>query len=99
MLLAIQEGPTSIRVSWNSAVLQEDIKGYRLVYSNGGESMRVNVSSGQTDSYLVTELHNGEIYYIIFESISQHFNTNSSLNVPMGMSIKLFACMWSHACS
>ena len=99
MLLAIQEGPTSIRVSWNSAVLQEDIKGYRLVFSNGGESMSVNVSSDQTGSYLVTGLHNGEIYNMIFESISQHFNTNSSLYVPMGRFIKLFACMWSHACS
>ena len=93
MLLAIQEGPTSVRVSWNSAVLQEDIKGYRLVYSNGGESMSVNVSSDQTGCYLVTELHNGEIYNIIFESISQHFNTNSSLNVPMGRSIKLCGLM------
>ena len=71
-LMAVQEGPTSVRVSWGPPTPLGDTTGYRISYS-GGSSGSVDVSDGSTDNYLLTGLHNGASYTISIMGTSQHF--------------------------
>ena len=71
-LTAVQEGPTSIRVSWSPPTSLGDITGYRIYYS-GTSSGSVDVSDGSTDNYLLTGLQNGGTYNI---SIVTIFSSN-----------------------
>ena len=70
--MAVQEGPTSIRVSWSPPTPLGDTTGYRIYYS-GGSSDSVYVSDGSTDNYLLTGLQNGETYTISINGTSEHF--------------------------
>ena len=69
--MAVQEGPTSIRVSWSPPTPLGDTTGYRIYYS-GGSSGSVDVSDGSTDNYLLTGLLNEESYDISLVATSQH---------------------------
>ena len=60
-LMAVQEGPTGIRVSWTPPTPLGDTTGYRIYYS-GGSSGSVDVSGGSTDNHLLTGLQNGANY-------------------------------------
>ena len=71
-VMAVQEGLTSIQVSWSPPTPLGDTTGYRIYYS-GGSSGSVNVSGGSTDNYLLTDLQNGEKYTVSIVAISQHF--------------------------
>ena len=71
-LMAVQEGPTGIRVSWTPTISLTDTTGYRIYYS-GGSSGSVNVSGGSTDKYLVGGLQNGANYTIRIVGTSKHF--------------------------
>ena len=74
-LTAVQEGPTSIRVSWTPS---SDATGYRIDYtSSDGSSDSVTVSGGSTDNYLLTGLQNGKTYTISIVATSQHFPGDS----------------------
>ena len=70
-LMAVQEGLTSIQVSWSPPTTLADTTGYRIYYS-GGSSGSVDVSDGSTDNYLLTGLQNGESYTISIVATSQH---------------------------
>ena len=76
-LMAVQEGLTSIRVSWSPPTPLGDTTGYRIYYS-GGSSGSVNVSDGSTDNYLLTGLQNGDIYTISIVTLA----TTSSQLLP-----------------
>ena len=52
-VMAVQEGLTSIRVSWTPS---SDATGYTISYTGGGSSDSVTVSGGSTDNYLLTGL-------------------------------------------
>ena len=56
---AVQDGPTSIRVSWTPS---SDATGYRITYTGGGSSDSVAV--GDTNSHTLMGLTNGETYTI-----------------------------------
>ena len=71
-VMAVQEGLTSIRVSWSPPTPLGDTTGYRIYYS-GGSSGSEDVSGGSTDNYLLTDLQNGEKYTVSIVAISQHF--------------------------
>ena len=71
-LMAVQEGLTSIRVSWSPPTPLGDTTGYRIYYS-GGSSDSVDVSGGSTDNYTLTGLVMGGTYTISIEATSQHF--------------------------
>ena len=73
-LMAVQEGPTSIRVSWNPPTPLGDTTGYRIYYSGGSS---VNVSNGST-YHLLTDLQNGESYDISIVTLA----TTSSQLLP-----------------
>ena len=74
-LMAVQEGPTGIRVSWTPPTPLGDTTGYRIYYS-GGSSGSVNVSGGSTYNHLLTGLQNGAKYTICIVAMSEHFFSN-----------------------
>ena len=71
-LMAVQEGPTGIRVSWTPPTPLGDTTGHRIYYS-GGSSGSVDVSGGSTDNQLLTGLQNGASYTISIVGTSEHF--------------------------
>ena len=75
-LMAVQEGPTSIRVSWSPPTSLENTTGYRIYYG-GDSSGSVDVSDGSTDNYLLTSLQNEESYTISIVATSQHLPSES----------------------
>ena len=76
-LMAVQNGPTTIRASWSPPNLLGNTTGYRIYYS-GGSSGSMSFSDGSTDNYLLTGLQNGDIYTISIVTLT----TNSSQLLP-----------------
>ena len=74
--MAVQEGLTSIRVSWNPPTPLGDTTGYRIIYS-GGSSDSVDVSGSSTDNHLLTDLVMGATYIISIVATSQHLTIYS----------------------
>ena len=73
-LMAVQEGLTSIRVSWSPPTPLGHTTGYRIYYYNSGfSSGSVDISGGSTDNYLLTGLLNGAEYTVMIIGTSQHF--------------------------
>ena len=72
-VMAVQEGLTSIQVSWSPPTPLGYTTGYRIYYSGGGSSGSEDVSGGSTDNYLLTGLQNGDSYNISIVATSQHF--------------------------
>ena len=70
----MQEGPTSIRVSWTPS---SGANGYTISYTGGGSSDSVTVSGGSTDNYLLTGLVMEASYTISIIATSQHFFSGS----------------------
>ena len=89
-LALVQEGPTSVRVSWSPPSPLGDTTGYRISYSgssSGGSSGSVDVSDGSTSTHTLTGLQNGDSYAISIVGTSQHFFSNSvttSDNIMLG---------------
>ena len=83
--MAVQEGLTSILVSWSPPTPLGDTTGYRIYYS-GGSSDSENVNGGSTDNYLLTGLQNGESYNISIVGTSEHFTSNAAivLDITLG---------------
>ena len=69
--MAVQEGPTGIRVSWTPPTPLGDTTGYRVYYS-GGSSGSVDVSGGYTDNHTLTGLQNEASYTISIVGTSEH---------------------------
>ena len=67
-MTAVQDGPTSIRVSWTPPSPLVGIIGYNISYTGGSNSDSVNITGG--DSYRLTELTNGETYTITIRATS-----------------------------
>ena len=85
--MAVQEGPTRVRVSWSPPSPLGDTTGYRIYYSGGGSSGSEDISNGSTDNYLLTGLQNGETYNIsIIVIVSQYFTSNAAvvLDITLG---------------
>ena len=71
-LKAVQEGLTSIRISWSPPTPLGDTTGYRIYYS-GGSNGSADVSGGSTDNFLLTGLQSRESYTLFIVATSQHF--------------------------
>ena len=71
-LMAVQEGLTSIRVSWSPPTPLGDTTGYRIYYSDSDSSNSVDVSGSSTDNYTLTGLVMGATYIISIEATPQH---------------------------
>ena len=90
--MAVQEGPTSIRVSWSPPTSLGDKTGYRIYYSGGSSGSEI-VSDGSTDNYLLTDLQNGESYTISIVATSQHLPSESipaDMEVMLGGDVQVF---------
>ena len=93
-LMAVQEGPTSIRVSWSPPTPLGDTTGYRIYYS---DSDSVDVSGGSTDNYLLTGLQNGTTYTISIVAISDHFFSKNISVRMIQLIIAANKCACNHA--
>ena len=79
--MVVQEGPTSIRVSWSPPSPLGDTTGYRIYYNSVSE----DVSGGSTNNYLLTGLQNGVSYTISIVGTSEHFLSGGvEANVDLG---------------
>ena len=71
--MAVQEGLTSIRVSWSPPTPLGDTTGYKIYYNTRNSASSVDVSGGSTDNYLLTNLVKETGYVISIVGTSQHF--------------------------
>ena len=61
--MAVQTGPTSIRVTWTPPFPLGGTTGYRVSYTGGGGSSdSVDVDGGSTNNHILMGLTNGETY-------------------------------------
>ena len=81
--MVVQEGTTSIRVSWSPPTPLGDTTGYRISYS-GGSSGSVHVSDGSTSTHTLTGLENGASYNISIVGASQHLPSDM-VDVDIGL--------------
>ena len=93
-VMAVQDGPTSILVSWSPPDPLGNTTGYRIDYTDGSSSGSVTVSGGSTLSYTLTDLLNGATYNISIVATSNQFPSESVvvMDVPLGM---LYCLIWS----
>ena len=77
--MAVQEGPTSIRVSWSPPTPLGDTTGYKIYYSDINSSDSLDVSGGSTDNYLLTGLQDGDNYTISIVASSEHLPAPSDV--------------------
>ena len=79
---AVQEGPTSIRVSWT---LVSGATGYRVEYSGGDDTEEESVG-GSATTLIITGLQNGLTYTISLVAISPNLPTSAPITrqVPLG---------------
>ena len=80
--MAVQDGPTSIRVTWTPPSPLGDTTGYRISYTGGGGSSdSVDVFG---NSHTLMGLTNGETYTISIMSISSSSSVLPSAPVEAG---------------
>ena len=72
---AVQDGPISILVSWNPS---SDATGYRIHY----DSQSFPVDGGRS---ILTNLQNGDTYYISIEAISQRRLPSKTPLIAVGL--------------
>ena len=73
-VMAVQEGLTSIRVSWTQS---SDATGYIISYTGGGSSDSVDVDDGSTEERVLSNLVNGGIYTISIMATSTGLSSGS----------------------
>ena len=71
---AIQDGPTSIRVSWTPS---SDATGYMIHYTSVSDSGNETVIDGSTETHTLTGLVNGETYNISVAATSDTLPSES----------------------
>ena len=83
---AVQDGPTSIRVTWTPPSPLGDTTGYRISFTGGGSSDSVDVSGGNTNSHTLTGLQNGQTYTVSVIGTSQHLFSDTTTTVEVTLS-------------
>ena len=87
-MAGVQDGPTSIRVTWTPPDPLDGVTGYRIHYTNGGGSSdSQTVSGGNTMTHTLTGLTNGETYTISIVATSNTLPSSAVMaNMPVGLS-------------
>ena len=86
-MTAVQDGPTSITMTWTPPSPLGDTTGYRISFTGGGRSYSETVGGGDTNSYTLTSLTNGETYIISIVATSTGLSSApAQANVSLGMS-------------
>ena len=84
-MAGVQDGPTSIRVTWTPPDSLDGVTGYRIHYTNGSGSQ--TVSGGNTMTDTLTGLTNGETYTISIVATSNTLPSSAVMaNMPVGLS-------------
>ena len=86
-VIAVQTGPTSIRVTWTSPDPLDGVTGYRIYYTQGGTSDSRTVNDKTTNSLTLTGLTNGRMYTISILATSVYLvsgNVYSNMPVHLG---------------
>ena len=73
---AVQDGPTSIIVTWTPPSPLGDTTGYRISFTGGSD---VNITGASTESYSLTGLTNGETYTISIVAIAPNRPTSTPI--------------------
>ena len=92
-LMADQEGPTAIQVSWSPPTPLGDTTGYRIYYS-GGSSGSEDVSGGSINKHLLTGLQNEDSYSISLVATSQHLPSEHTTAVMVMLGEDMYNTMW-----
>ena len=80
---AVQDGPTSILVSWSPS---SDATGYRIQYVSEGSNSSLNVSGGSTNNNTLTGLTNGNIYGISIIATSDGISSETvTVHMPVSL--------------
>ena len=83
---AVQDGLTSIRVTWTPPSPLGNTTGYRIYYTGeGGSSGSVDVDGGNTNSHTLTGLTNGVTYAILIMARSSSASGLLSSAVTAGV--------------
>ena len=83
---AVQDGPTSIIVSWTPPSSLGDTTGYRIHYTSVSDSGNETVSDGSTETHTLTGLMNGETYTISVVATSGNLPSESvTANMAVGL--------------
>ena len=91
-LTAVQEGLTSIKVSWSPS---EDATGYRIDYnSSSGTSSSVHINDSSTDNNTLSNLQNGDTYTISIVATSQHL-PSESVTMHVGLGKKQYIMLYN----
>ncbi|CAI7990764.1 hypothetical protein GBAR_LOCUS543 [Geodia barretti] len=77
---AVQDGPTSITVTWTPPSPLEGTTGYRISYATGSD---VDIDGGSTNSYTLTGLTNGQTYTISIVAIAPNRPTSSPIEAQV----------------
>ena len=77
-MTAVQDGPTSITVTWTPPDPLDGITGYTISYTGSGSEA---VSGGSSNSYTLTGLTNGQTYTISIVAISPNRPTSAPVEV------------------
>ena len=97
--MAVQEGLTSIRVSWSPPTPLGDTTEYKIYYSDSDSSDSVDVSDPSSREYLLEDLVMGSNYSLSLVAISQHLPSGTltrSFQLVLGNnSSTVSACMRS----
>ena len=93
--MAVQDGPTSIRVSWTPSV---NATGYVIYNSSGVSSGNVTVSNGSANTHTLSGLQNGGIYDISIAATADQFSSGSvAVNMPVGLGKDNMHCLFLHS--
>ena len=83
-VMAVQDGPTSIRVTWTPPSPLGDTTGYRISYTGGGGSSdSVDVNGGITNSHTLMGLTHGDTYTISIMGTASHGLPSATVEASM----------------
>ncbi|CAI8031727.1 Receptor-type tyrosine-protein phosphatase F, partial [Geodia barretti] len=79
---AVQDGPTSITVTWTPPSPLGDTTGYRISYNTGSD---VDIDGDSSNSYTLTGLTNGQTYTISIVAIAPNRPTSSPIEAQVSL--------------
>ena len=85
-MTAVQDGPTSIRVSWTQS---SNGTGYMIHYTSVSDSGSETFSNGSTETHTLTGLVNGETYTISVAATSDNLSSESVI-ADMAVGLRKF---------
>ena len=85
-MTGVQDGPTSIRVTWTPPDPLDGVTGYRIHYATGGGSSGSHtVSGGNTMTSTLNGLTNGETYTISIVAVLSGVLSDAPVEETVGL--------------